>query len=392
MSWRDRFGHLARTVETVFPGDRELDALFALDRPLRVKLGLDLTATTVHIGNEIQLRILGRFQELGHTAVLILGDFTTLIGDPSGRDKTRPVLTEAEIEANSATWLDQIGAVVDVEKAEVRRNSEWLGALTARQLLELAGQLTVAQMLERDSFSLRYAAGTPIHLHEFLYCLIQGYDSVAIRADVELGGSDQTFNLNIGRTLQKHAGQKPQVCITTPLLEGVDGAKKMSKSLGNCIGMQEPPTDMFGLATRVPDELVAKYFRLATDVADEEARRLAERDIWSAKKAMAEALTARHYGADVARKEREQFERVHAQGEQPDEIEEMEVDLGEHGVVALLKRAFGMSGGEAKRLVQQGGVTLDGEKVTDPKANVAAEGGEVLRAGKRKWVRLKTSS
>ncbi|MHC4938609.1 MAG: tyrosine--tRNA ligase, partial [Planctomycetota bacterium] len=207
MSWRDQFGQLARTIDTVFPGDKELEELFVLGRPLRVKYGLDITSTEVTIGNEIGLRVMGRFQEMGHQAVIILGDFTTRVGDPSGRDKTRPTLSIEQIRANGEGWLDQIRSVLDVDAAEVRYNSEWLEKMVLADVIGLAGQLTVAQMLERDSFSNRHAAGEPIHLHEFLYCLLQGYDSIAIEADIELGGNDQLFNLGMGRTLQKSAGQ-----------------------------------------------------------------------------------------------------------------------------------------------------------------------------------------
>jgi len=388
MAWREQFGQLARTVESVFPGDRELDALFALGRPLRVKLGLDITSPSVTIGNEIQLRNLRRFQELGHVPVLILGDFTTLVGDPSGRDKSRPQLTREHVAANEQTWQEQIGTVLDLARVEIRHNSEWLGRLGSEEILRLAGQLTVAQMLERDSFSQRYAERNPIHLHEFLYCLFQGYDSVAVKADIEIGGSDQTFNLNIGRTLQKNAGLDPQVCVTTPLLEGVDGSMKMSKSLGNAIGLDTPPTDMFGLATRVPDPLVERYFLLATDVPDDEVAALLAGDIWEAKKTMAEALTARHYGGAVARHEREEFERVFRRKELPEEIPDHAVDTGVT-VAGLVRDAFGLSGGEAKRLIKQGAVTLEGERLTDPNAAVAVRGGEVLRAGKRRFARLR---
>ena len=390
MAWREQFGQLARTIESVFPGDRELDALFALGRPLRVKLGLDITSASVTIGNEIQLRNLRRFQELGHVPVLILGDFTTLVGDPSGRDKSRPLLTPEQVEANERTWQDQIGTVLDLTRVEIRHNSEWLGRLRSEEILRLAGQLTVAQMLERDSFSQRYAARNPIHLHEFLYCLFQGYDSVAVKADIEIGGSDQTFNLNIGRTLQKNGGLDPQVCLTTPLLEGVDGSAKMSKSLGNAISLDTPPKDMFGLATRVPDALIEKYSLLATDLPDDEVASLLAGDVWEAKKTMAEALTARHYGRDVARHEREEFERVFKGKELPEEIPEHAVDTGVT-LAALVRDAFGLSGGEAKRLIKQGAVTLDGERLADPNAAVAVEGGEVLRAGKRRFARLRTS-
>jgi tyrosyl-tRNA synthetase len=389
MTWRDTFGRLARTVDTVFPSERELDVLLAAKRPLRVKLGIDLTSTSVTIGNEIPLRILGRFQELGHVAILILGDFTTLVGDPSGKDKTRPVLTPEQVEANGATWLQQIGRVFDVSRAEVRRNGEWLGKLGPAEIIRLAGQLTVAQMLERDSFAKRHAEGSPIHLHEFLYCLFQGYDSVAVRSDIELGGTDQTFNLNIGRTVQKLAGLAPQVCVINPLLEGVDGSAKMSKSLGNAIGIDTPPGDMFGLATRVPDALVGKYFRLATDVADAEIDRVLAGDIWAAKKAMAAAIVARHYGESAARAAHEEFERVFRHGELPGEIPDVAIDLAAAWTAgALVKAVLGVSGAEARRLVEQGAVTLEGGRLDDPLAAVEVRAGQVLRAGKRKFARL----
>jgi tyrosyl-tRNA synthetase len=390
MAWRETFGPLSRTVESIFPSEGDLDHLLATGRPLRVKFGIDLTSTSVTIGNEIPIRILGRFQELGHKAVLILGDFTALVGDPSGRDKTRPVLTREMVEENGRTWLQQIGRIFDVKRAEVRRNSEWLARLTPEEIVRLAGQLTVAQMLERDSFAKRHAEGVPIHLHEFLYCLFQGYDSVAVRSDIELGGTDQTFNLNVGRTVQKHAGLASQVCVINPLLEGIDGAAKMSKSLGNAIGLDTPAKDMFGLATRVPDALVGKFFRLATDVADGEIDRMLKGDIWSAKKAMAEALVARHYGEQAARAEREEFERVFRDRELPEEIPEHGVDRKTRWTAAALVRdAFGVSGGEARRLVEQGAVTLDGEKLADPLAAVAVRDSQVLRAGKRRFARLR---
>ena len=389
MSWRDEFGQLARTIETIFPADKDLQELFALERPLRVKFGIDITSTDVTIGNAIPLRILGRFTEMGHTAVLILGDFTTRIGDPSGKDKTRPVLTKEQIAANEETWLEQIGRLFDLSQAEVRHNSEWMEPMGAARLIELAGQLTVAQMLERESFAKRYRAQSPIQLHEFLYCLVQGYDSVAIKADIELGGTDQTFNLNMGRTLQKNAGQKPQVCVINPLLEGVDGSKKMSKSLGNSIGVLTPARDMFGLATRVPDELVGKYFRLATDMPDDEAAALIAGDPWEAKKRMAAALVERYYGAEAGVAERAEFERVFKQKEQPADMPEFAVGAATITIVNLVRDAFGMSGGEARRLVQQGAVSIDGVKLTDPKAVVEVKDGAVLKAGKRKYAILR---
>ncbi len=388
MSWRETFGQLARTIDTVFPGDRDLDALFAKGRPLRVKLGIDITSTSVTIGNGIPLRILARFQELGHVAVLILGDFTTLVGDPSGRDKTRPVLTPEEVVQNGETWLEQIKGLLDLDRAEVRRNGEWLAKLDSSQLLTLSSQLTVAQMLERDSFATRYRAGSPIHLHEFLYCLFQGYDSIAVNADVELGGTDQTFNVNMGRVLQKNAGMRPQVCVTNPLLEGVDGHKKMSKSVGNSICLDTPAKDMFGLATRIPDELIEKYLRLATDLADETIADLGRGDPWNAKKSMAEALTARHYGAETAARERTEFERVFAEKKLPEDIPEYVAPPG-RTVLELVRGAFSMTSGEAKRLIKQGAVTVAGNKMTDASTVIEHTDGDVLRAGKRRFASLR---
>jgi len=387
VSWRDTFGPLARTVETVFPADRDLDALLAAKRPLRVKFGIDLTSTQVTIGNEIPLRIMGRFQQMGHTAVLILGDFTTLVGDPSGRDKTRPVLSPGDVERNGTTWLAQLGTLLDLSRAEVRRNSEWLGKLTTEEVLRLTGQLTVAQMLERESFAKRYAEGTPIHLHEFLYCLLQGHDSVVVKADIELGGSDQTFNLNVGRALQKNAGMAPQVCVINPLLEGVDGSAKMSKSLGNAIGVDTPAKDMFGLATRVPDALVGKYLRLATDLPDAAIDALLRGNIWDAKKTMAEALVARHWGEQEARGARGEFERVFRDRERPAEMPEYVVTcLGSVPSGHLVRDAFGLSGAEARRLVEQGSAAMNGTALTDPLLPVDPRDGDILNVGKRRWV------
>ncbi len=388
MSWRDAFGLRARLIDTVFPGEADLDRLFAAKRPLRVKYGLDVTSASVTLGNDIGLRVLGRFQELGHTAVVILGDFTTLVGDPSGRDKTRPTLTKADVAENERTWLEQISHAVDVETAEVRHNSEWLDGMDLSDVIKLAGQLTVAQMLERDSFAKRYAEGGPIHLHEFLYCLLQGYDSVAVKADVELGGNDQIFNLNIGRSLQKSAAAPPQVCVTWPLIEGVDGNKKMSKSLGNAIGLDTPPRDMFGLATRVPDELVGKYLRLATELPGERSDELMAGDVWEAKKTMAEALVALHYGETSGRDERVEFERVFKEKQTPTDLRAHRVAAGPQTLLALVRGAFDMSGGDARRRIQQGGVSVDGEKIRDPQQEIVVERESVLKAGKTLYVKL----
>jgi tyrosyl-tRNA synthetase len=364
---RERLAPLLRTVESVFP---EEELLAKLDS-----------------GN------LARLQAMGHVAVLILGDATALVGDPSGKDKTRPMLTKADVEANLETWLWQIGHVLDLGKAEIRRNSEWFETMTLPHVLDLANRMTVQQMMERDSFQKRWQAAEPISVRELLYCLMQGWDSVQVRADVELGGTDQTFNLTVGRKLMAQEGLEPQVCLISPLLEGTDGQAKMSKSLGNAIGLREPPKDMFGLAMRVSDDLTPKYLRLATDVPDAEIERLLAGPPMEAKLAMAEALVLRHHGPEVARAQRTEFERVFRSREAPSVIPDVAVGApgedGRHWVVDLLKVAgFAGSTGEARRLVEGGGVRLDEATVADWHARIAVAGGEVLRVGRRRYARL----
>jgi tyrosyl-tRNA synthetase len=391
---RQRLAPLARTVEVVVPEDELLRKLDR-GRPLRAKLGLDLTAPSVHVGNGIQLWNLRRLQDLGHVAVVILGDYTATVGDPSEKDKTRPMLTLEQIAENERTWLAQLGKILDLSRAEVRRNSEWFSKMSFLEVLELANRMTVQQMMERESFQKRWKAESPISVREFLYCLMQGWDSVMVRADVELGGTDQTFNLTVGRRMMEQMGMEPQVSLIGPLIEGTDGSAKMSKSLGNSIGLDDPPKDVFGMAMRVSDALLPKFLNLVTDLSDEEIASLpVTTDPMTAKLRMAEALVARYHGAEAGRREREEFVRVFSERKAPSEIAEVRVPpAGEDGlrwIVDLVKACgFAASTGEARRLVEGGAVHLDDVPVGDWRARVAVRGGEVLRVGRRRYARLR---
>lgn len=381
---------LARTVETVSP-EGEMLAKLRRGKPLRCKFGIDPTATSVHVGNGIQLWNLRRLQDLGHTAVLILGDYTALVGDPSGKDKTRPMLTPEQVEANVSTWMAQIGKILDLERAEVRRNSEWFSRMPFLDVLRLSDRMTVQQMLERDSFEKRFSEGTPISIREFLYCLMQGWDSVEVRADVELGGTDQTFNLNVGRRLMEQVGMEPQACLIGPLVEGVDGAAKMSKSLGNAIGLTDPPKDMFGMAMRISDDLLPKYLRLLTDLEDAEIDALLAEGVnpRDAKLRLGEALVARYHGTAAGRAEREAFVRQFSERQAPKDMPEVHVKGSSQWIVGLVVACgFAASNSEARRLVLQGGVAVNDAVVNDPKANVTVTTGAVLRVGSRRYARL----
>jgi len=270
--------------------------------PMRVKLGLDPTAPDIHIGNAIPIHKLRNFQELGHTAVLIIGDYTAMVGDPSGVNKTRPQLTQEDIDNNAKTYLDQIGNILDIEKTEIRYNSEWFKDMKFTDVITLASKMTVARMMERDDFSKRYSSGVPISLHEFIYPLMQGYDSIMVKSDIEIGGTDQIFSLLVGRDLQRDANMKPQVALTTPLLEGIDGNKKMSKSLGNYIGIYEEPKEIFGKTMRISDDLMRKYFELATDMAIEEIESTLSEHPRQAKIVLGKAIVSRYYDDEAAGK------------------------------------------------------------------------------------------
>ncbi len=389
---RTRLESLAHRVEEITP-EAELLKKLESARPLRCKLGIDPTSTAVHIGNGVQLWNLRRLQDLGHVAVLILGDYTATVGDPSGKDKTRPVLSVEDIQANMATWMEQMSLILDMDKVEVRYNSEWFSKMSFLDVLALTSRMTVQQMMERDSFKKRWTSHTSISVREFLYCLMQGWDSVMVEADVELGGTDQTFNLLVGRRLMEQEGMSPQVSLIGPLLEGTDGQEKMSKSLNNCIGLTDAPKDMFGMAMRVSDELLPKYLRLATSIPPEDAKALLAGAPMDAKLTMAESLVARYHGAEAGRHEREEFRRVFSERKAPSDIPEVALPApGEDGhfwIVDLLKACgFAKSTGDGRRLVTGGGVRLDEVVQSDWQARVALAGGEVLRVGRRKYARL----
>ncbi len=388
---------LGRGVEEVFSLEelkQKLERARAEQKPLRVKLGVDPTAPDIHLGNAVPLWKLRAFQDLGHKAVLIIGDTTAMVGDPSGRNKTRPTLTKEKVDEYAETYLKQIGKILvtdDPARFELRRNSEWLAPMTFSDVLKLAGRMTVARMLERDDFALRMKDGVPIALHEFLYPLMQGWDSVAIRSDVELGGTDQTFNNLVGRDFQRDAGQEPQVVLTMPLLEGTDGTKKMSKSLGNYIGISEAPEEIYGKAMSIPDDLVRKYMTLATDLPEDDIGRLCSsathpRD---AKAALAAAIVRRYHGEEGAKRGEAHFNRVFRYMAAPEQIPLVKVPAGANAVAKALGAAgLATSGREARRLVSQGGVSVDGVRAEDSDATIDLAREHQIQAGKRKFVRV----
>jgi tyrosyl-tRNA synthetase len=389
---RDLLAPLARTVETVVP-EAELLAKLQTGRPLRCKLGIDVTSPVIHVGNGVVLWNLRRLQDMGHTAVLILGDYTATVGDPSGKDRTRPMLTPEQVEQNLATWMDQLGLILDLEEAEIHRNSEWFRDMSFLQVLDLTNRMTVQQMMERDSFEKRWKEHTPISLREFVYCLMQGWDSVMVEADVELGGTDQTFNLSVGRRLMEQQGLAPQVSLISPLLEGTDGQEKMSKSLGNAIGLLDEPREQFGMAMRVSDALMPKFMRLVTDLPDATVDALLAGPPMEAKLALAEALVARYHGADEGERQRHEFLRVFRERAAPSDLAEVELpapgDDGRWWIVDLLKRCgFAGSTGEARRLVEGGGVRLDEAVVEDWRTRSEPADGAILRVGRRRQARL----
>lgn len=369
------------------------------NKPLRVKLGIDPSSPDIHLGHTVVLRKLAQWQSLGHQAVLIIGNYTAMVGDPTGKSKTRPQLSEAEVEANAQTYLDQVGSILDLEKTEIRRNGEWFGEMGFLEILKLCAQTTVARMLERDDFTKRYKAGEAISLHEFLYPLMQGHDSVMIEADVELGGTDQLFNLLMGRKLQEDAGQRPQICLTTPLIEGLDGVQKMSKSLGNYIGVAESADEQFGKSMSIPDDKMRAWFTLLTDVAPDEIDALCDPDQTNpreAKDRMAREVVATFHGADAAAAASEEFVRRFKQKKLPDDLPQHQASAAKLNVLDLLvETKLAASKGEARRLVQQGGVRLidpdgdeKGEVIQAIDAEVETTAGMVLKVGKRKFAQF----
>ena len=354
-------------------------------KKLKVKLGCDPTSADLHLGHSVALSLLRRFQDLGHTAVLVIGDFTAAVGDPSGRDSTRPVLGREQILENAKTYTDQAFKVLDPAKTEIRFNSEWLDPfVSGKELLQTLQKVTVAQVLERDDFKKRMAAGSPISMLEVLYSLFQGQDSVALKADVELGGTDQIFNLLVGRQLQKQNGQEPQVAMTIPLLVGTDGVKKMSKSYGNYVGLNDAPNDMFGKLMSISDELMLSYYELLTA---EDLTAVKALHPMEAKKQLAALLTARFHGQDAAQAARENFEKVFSKKENPDDMPVFKPEEGALLSAILFQSGAAASKNKARGLIEQGAVRLNGQKITQD-GPLSFQDGDVLQAGKRAFFKL----
>jgi tyrosyl-tRNA synthetase len=385
---RSQAAWLERNVVDSLPAG-ELERKLALGRPLRVKLGIDPTAPDIHLGHTVVLTKLREFQDQGHVVVLIIGDFTARVGDPSGRSEIRPVLTPEEIDANARTYQEQAFTILDSDRIEVRRNSEWLD-MSMDELFRLARTATVAQITEREDFATRLAAGTPVSVLELLYPLLQGYDSVAVEADVELGGTDQKFNLLLARDVQRAYGVSEQAVLTVPILPGTDGERRMSKSLGNYVGVTEPPGEIYGKTLSIPDSALETWYSLL--LGSEPPAELGPRD---AKRALARALVERFWDADVAVEAEAAFDRVHVSREVPAEVPVVDwPDSGsEVHLPALLQMAFGVSTSEGRRALAQGGVRLDGEPVANGSLDVPVEqvDGKVLQLGKRRFARVRVT-
>ncbi len=373
---------------------KRLEESMASGKPLRVKLGIDPSSPDIHLGHTVVLRKLRDFQRLGHTPIVLWGTSTAMLGDPTGKNKTRPTLTREQVRENQRTYIEQVGSVLDIDSAEQRENGEWFEKMSFMDCVKLTAGYTVARILERDSFEKRYKAGEPISVHEMVYPLMQGHDSVELEADVELGGTDQLFNLMVGRELQRREGQKPQICITMPILVGLDGTEKMSKSLGNYIGVRDEARDMFGKCMSVPDELMRNYFTLATDATDERIEELLVGHPRTAKVELARMVTAGYHGDEAAANAVAEFDRMFKQGGLPDEIEVVEIsaDKLRDGAItvaaALAESGICKSNSEGRRLVTGGGVKLDGESVKDP-VQLLTAGEYLLQSGKRKFAKVR---
>lgn len=361
--------------------------------PLRIKLGLDPTAPDIHLGHTVVLNKLRQLQDLGHTVIFLIGDFTSMIGDPSGRNSTRPPLTREQIEANASTYYAQASMVLDPERTEIRYNSEWCDPLGARGMIQLASRYTVARMMEREDFTQRFRQGVAISVHEFLYPLMQGYDSVALKADLELGGTDQKFNLLVGRELQREYGQEPQCILTMPLLEGTDGVEKMSKSKGNYIGISEPANEMFGKLMSISDTLMWRYYELLSfrsldDIAALKVQVDQGRNPRDVKVELALEIVGRFHGKDAAQQGLSNFESRFRDGAIPDDMPEITLPEGPIGILKVLRDSgLASSGSEAQRNVEQGGVRVDGERVSD-KSLMLDKGNFIIQVGKRKFARV----
>ena len=393
---------LRRGVEQIIPEEelvQKLERSRRAKRPLKVKLGCDPSRPDLHLGHTVVLRKLRHFQDLGHEAILVVGDFTGMIGDPSGRNKTRPPLTLEETRKNGQSYYEQATLVLSKERLRITYNSEWLGRLDFADLIRLASHITVARMLERDDFTKRYQAGTPISLHELLYPVAQAYDSVALEADVELGGTDQTFNLLMARDFQREHDQSPQVVIITPLIAGTDGKEKMSKSLDNYIALTDPPDQMYGKTMSIPDGLIFPYFKYCTDLVVEdrnkdivtwklpnEISQLSERD---QKRRLAREIVTLYHSSNAAQETEQAFDRLFIQKELPDEIPEYQLKSGEAFLVQVLKEAgLVATNGEGRRLISQGAVRLDDEVISDPNFTIQRGRTGIVKVGKRRFLKI----
>lgn len=400
LSPETQLDHLRRGAVEII-SEEDLLAKLRLDRPLRVKLGVDPSAPDIHLGIAVVLRKLRQFQDLGHQAILVVGDFTGMIGDPSEKKKTRPMLTREEIQRNVATYRDQYGKILDPQKTQVVFNSEWLGRMSFEDVIRLGAKVTVARILERDDFTHRLHSGMPIFMHELMYPLCQAMDSVQLQADVELGGTDQKFNNLMGRELQREFGQEPQVVMLTPLLVGLDGVEKMSKSLGNAIGITDPPDEMYGKVMSVPDSLIPHYFEFCTDVPMDEVRAIGlgleqgSLHPREAKARLAMEIVALWHGKKTARQAEKAFEQVFVDKGVPDQIPEATVGRDElkQGKIRLVKllvlTGLAESNSEAKRLISQGGVSVDGDRMHEVDADLILKDGVVLRVGKRRFLKVR---
>jgi tyrosyl-tRNA synthetase len=401
MTLEEQLAFLRKGTVEIVPAEglrAKLEKSARTGKPLRIKLGADPTAPDIHLGHTVVLRKLRAFQQLGHTVVFLIGDFTGRIGDPSGKSATRPQLTREEIEANAETYRKQIFKLLDPERTVVEFNSRWMDALGSDGLIRLSSHVTVRQILERDDFRKRLEEERPIALHELMYPLVQAYDSVALEADVELGGTDQKFNLLMGRSLQREYGQEPQVAVITPLLEGTDGVQKMSKSLGNYIGIDEPPEEMFGKMMSITDELMWRYYELLTDLTGAEiesirgAAERGERNPRDLKVALAKSIITDFHSEEAARAAEAEFNRLFVNKEAPEEVEAREVSAGDWPLAKLLPElALSASVAEARRLIQQGGVRVGGVKQTDTGSTINLKPGEemLLQVGKRRFLRVR---
>ena len=397
-SVKEQLEVIKRGTSEIIPEEelvKKLEKSFETGKPLNIKLGCDPTRPDLHLGHSVVLRKLAQFQKLGHQAILIIGDFTALIGDPSGRNTTRPPLTEADIVENAKSYFEQAYKILDKEKTKIVYNSEWLGKMNFADVIKLASKYTVARMLERDDFTNRFKGGIPISMHEILYPLAQAMDSVAIESDVELGGTDQKFNLLVGRDIQRENGITPQVILTMPILVGTDGVEKMSKSYDNYIGISDSPKDIYGRTLSIPDHIIYNYYEVATNISADELSQIKllledknnnPRDL---KRQLARILVEMYHSKEAAILAEEEFDNIFINKGIPEDIPEMKFDVDKMTIIDLIAHInFAPSKGEARRLIQQGGVSIDGNKVTDFSYEVIFDNEKILKVGKRKFLKL----